>query len=728
MVHSTSTTDLDVGISDAAVERYVEVLYQSGALIIKNSTMGQSLAWQESVYLFSLQTYILWFFHVLRQRKNGPELLIKYLSEELAANKSLVSSLLLLFGFGEVERSLLSSQITSLVLPTNYRIITDYFQLHEIPNTLLMTLKTDNSPQPLINTLKSLPPEAFDDYVLGSFFERTLTHQTKKKSGAYYTPRRIAQAIVSKSIELWILHQLSLSLESSWTTFEELCEQGTSEELVQTQELLRNMKVLDPAVGSGHFLSSVMSCTKHHSSLVCRKAKERGIQLSPPSSPNGGDDISPHVWGVDVNEKAVRVTQARLHLMVLQRVEDSGGEINNLAELTKTVQLSCANSLLEQPFERLKKIKSTGYDQHKFDIVVGNPPYGGTLDPLEKRQYQSYNLSKANLAKLFIIRGYELTQEGGCFSFLVPKSLTYASDWVSLRKLLFKELHMLSDVKEAFHGVLLEQVYFVVVKNDPQMKYLASDFSSNTQPIFVPKRMLSDTFYCDVTEAELRILQSLVDNPSTSEFVRTFRGLGLQKYRTRGGDRKVIGGKNIGRYVPKRDLDTVEEAEVPEELSRSFPRYTRPKVVFQNIVAYVKRPTPHIKLMGTLDKEGLLCFDTINVLDLRDKKVSNLLILGIMNSLIYSWLFHLKAMNRAVRTMHLDNYSLSKVPFPSLKDHDEVVESIEGFVKTLLKHFDLKTYLALEEEVLKCYGLVKDELPPSYVQLVDHYHMNGGKI
>ena len=68
--------------------------------------------------------------------------------------------------------------------------------------------------------------------------------------------------------------------------------------------------------------------------------------------------------------------------------------------------------------------------------------------------------------------------------------------------------------------------------------------------------------------------------------------------------------------------------------------------------------------MGALDFQGIIPLDTVNILKPLDPQVDPLFILGLMNSVIFNWLLHRLAFNRAVRTMHLDNYALSKVPWP----------------------------------------------------------------
>jgi len=168
--------------------------------------------------------------------------------------------------------------------------------------------------------------------------------------------------------------------------------------------------------------------------------------------------------------------------------------LNNKLPRKKTIDLGVFEEL--EPFH-WKVDFGWIIENGGFDVVIGNPPYGGNLREIEKLLNDPNNItSKRNIAKVFILRGFQLAKDGGYISLIVPKSLTYASDWEGVRKFLLDPLKELYDVKEAFKDVLLEQVIFVAKKNAKFEIYKTRDLFRSKNSIDIPKDSLPvDTFY-----------------------------------------------------------------------------------------------------------------------------------------------------------------------------------------------------------------------------------------
>src|SRR5262249_1815111 len=107
-----------------------------------------------------------------------------------------------------------------------------------------------------------------------------------------------------------------------------------------------------------------------------------------------------------------------------------------------------------------------------FDLVIGNPPYGANLKPAE-RDYlgQRFRAGTTETAALLMLQSWELTRPGGWNAFIVPKSFTYASTWKKVRDLLLDDITELVDVGKVWTDVRLEQVIYLLRKQQPSTAY-----------------------------------------------------------------------------------------------------------------------------------------------------------------------------------------------------------------------------------------------------------------
>ncbi|MCT4583090.1 MAG: DNA cytosine methyltransferase [Flavobacteriales bacterium] len=99
----------------------------------------------------------------------------------------------------------------------------------------------------------------------------------------------------------------------------------------------------------------------------------------------------------------------------------------------------------------------------KYDIVVGNPPYGKVTKNkalLENYKQGAYNTNTNNIFSFFIEKSLRL---GGVVSLVVPKSLLNAPEFGKTRELLKKhDLQKICDYGEkAFKGVKIETISFL---------------------------------------------------------------------------------------------------------------------------------------------------------------------------------------------------------------------------------------------------------------------------
>ncbi|MBI2576467.1 N-6 DNA methylase, partial [Candidatus Woesearchaeota archaeon] len=273
---------------------------------------------------------------------------------------------------------------------------------------------------------------AIDADVLGTIYEQYLGHILKKtdkraklaegkahrkEQGIYYTPTYVVDYIVKNTVG-------ELSKNKRFN--------------------LKNIKILDPACGSGSFLMKAFDY------LVTRdkKKNEENEQVkldltgASPTYNKKVEILKNNIFGVDLDSKAVEIAQLNLLLKAAEKK-------HRLPTLQENIKIG--NSLIddsavagERAFkweEQFKDIMGSG----GFDVVIGNPPY------VRQEEITSFKTSlkeyivfegRADLYIYFIEKGIKLLKEGGYLGFIVPNKFLAAGYGKALRKYILANCHI----------------------------------------------------------------------------------------------------------------------------------------------------------------------------------------------------------------------------------------------------------------------------------------------
>ena len=312
---------------------------------------------------------------------------------------------------------------------------------------------------------------------LGSKIRLTENHQAKieekmevrKAGGVYYTPEYIVNYIVENTVGKKIV--------------------GDGSRPSLTPEEIRDIKICDPACGSGSFLLGAYSCLlDYHEKWYAKasaedrkkykadfyKTKEGEVKVT---LEKRGDILRNNIFGVDIDKEATEVAIMSLYLKMLDEGFDKGerdlffikGHV--LPDMTDNVK--CGNSLigtdyfdgkLEIDFEEMKEIKpfdwekefdltpgplrqaqciaspqGEGRKEWGFDCVIGNPPYGfhqihsEIIKPYLKKKYLSSHGSFEHYF-LFYDKSLSLLNSNGIHGFIVPVTWLTIPSADSLRR------------------------------------------------------------------------------------------------------------------------------------------------------------------------------------------------------------------------------------------------------------------------------------------------------
>ena len=210
-----------------------------------------------------------------------------------------------------------------------------------------------------------------------------------------------------------------------------------------------NPIILDPAVGSGRFLLLAYDYMLNNSYdgdavTVVEKIK-----------------ILKNLFGIDKDYLAIDTVKFSLYMKIL---EDENYETLNtyskfLPDLEKNIIFG--NSIIDTDFNEEDKLIQplnwkTTFDDKKFDIIVGNPPYVKTEDIRKNiAEYEyiktKYETSFKQFDKYFsfIEKSLEYLKPNGFLTFVVPSSWINQVAGKKLRKILKKFIYKLVNFTDA---------------------------------------------------------------------------------------------------------------------------------------------------------------------------------------------------------------------------------------------------------------------------------------
>lgn len=243
-------------------------------------------------------------------------------------------------------------------------------------------------------------PEALDPDILGNVFEKTINYLTgmgtterRKEMGAYYTGENITSFISKNTIHPYVLKKVQGVLrEHKWKEGEIqayhnlesfLDDLPKNKSTIQKiLEEIDGIKVLDPACGSGHFLTSALK-----ELVYIRRRLLEGMDEDVDLYFIKKAAISKNLYGVDIEVSAVEIAKLRLWLSLIEDLDTSN--LSNIETLPNIeYNLLSGNSLVGWFDEVIKQTTALYIRNKSLPTIFSAVKVAYDKDPEKLRMLQ----------------------------------------------------------------------------------------------------------------------------------------------------------------------------------------------------------------------------------------------------------------------------------------------------------------------------------------------------
>ncbi len=253
-------------------------------------------------------------------------------------------------------------------------------------------------------------------YLLGNLYTMLLPNGYRADNGIYYTPPTLAERLLD----------LLAANGADWA----------------------KAKILDPACGGGAFLVTVVNRM-----LGDYRIKElpAALKLS---------HIENHILGIEIDAFAGWLTQVLLDIIVYKESVAAGRRLKSVISVKDTIRYAIN-------------------EERKFDVIVGNPPYGRVkLDDQLRKTYSRSLYGHANLYGLFIDAALRLKSTDGLLGYVTPTSFLGGKYFSNLRVLLSRTAPPLAidfvSVRNGVFDQVLQETCLVTFGNNKEKSVTTS--------------------------------------------------------------------------------------------------------------------------------------------------------------------------------------------------------------------------------------------------------------
>ena len=545
-----------------------------------------------------------------------------------------------------------------------------------------------------------------------------LKPEVRKAGGVYYTPEYIVDYIVANTVG-------------------EAIKGKTPDEIV-------NIKILDPACGSGSFLLGAYKYLLNYHKEYFLKNKTKKYMGSRYEIIDESGNLAlwvrkqiliNNIFGVDIDSNAVEV--AKLSLL-LKSFEDSfnvneygqGSLLNEKILPSLDNNIKCGNSLIGNDFyeshldlddatlykincfdwnSKFRDIMKTG----GFDVVIGNPPWGASFDESSKGYIKNnYNHSDIEIESyiLFIEKGIKNLSSNGYLGLIMPSNLFTNIRYFSIRKFILEncKINTLIDLGSGIFKSVAADSGIIISNKNIDSNNIINAFVGNIQGLENIKYNLykqSDfvnnnnyIFNIYIRDIDKKIAEKIKDGKvELKNFVSFARGIEFgysSKYVMNNKEndlyKPIVAVRCIQRYFIHFENKFIEFNEKDKSNFKSKDIYEKEKILLRRIGN---------KLIASIDfdKYYNLC-DIYNLLLKDDTNINLKYLLSIINSKLMSYYLDIEFKSAKKIFPKIPIANLEKLPIKNLnlddKQDKEIYDKLVNLVDSII---DLNKKLSSEK-------------------------------
>ena len=202
--------------------------------------------------------------------------------------------------------------------------------------------------------------------IFGAVFESTLNPETRRSGGMHYT----SIENIHKVIDPLFLNELREKLDDALAYKNE---KTRNEKLIEFQNYIASLNFLDPACGSGIFLTETyLSLRRLENEML--SAMSKGMMML-----DIADTIKVSIqqfYGIEVNDFAVKVAKTALWIAEAQMWTETKKIISSFTNISDFLPLETYDNIVEENALRINW--NDVISNNKCSYIMGNPPFVGS--------------------------------------------------------------------------------------------------------------------------------------------------------------------------------------------------------------------------------------------------------------------------------------------------------------------------------------------------------------
>ena len=509
----------------------------------------------------------------------------------------------------------------------------------------------------------------------------------RKKEGIFYTPEYVTRYIVKEAIGGWLddrkrelgFYNLPELTPGDFNSIKRVRRKnkkdGKMYEILQYnqaikhhmafweayEEQLLNIKVLDPACGSGAFLNQAFDYLYAEGQKVNAEISRLHLGQRKIFEPDR-HILTNNIFGVDLNTESVEITKLSLWLKTARKDKELTALDGNI---------KCGNSLIddtavagERAFDWEKEFVAI-MGEGDFDVIIGNPPYvtlslGKKQEKANEKEWDFYQKKytnsleyKGNTFALFIEKAIRLVKNSGCIGFIVPDTLLLSTTFEKVRGFILKNAkieYLVGINYKVFNDAEIGSALIFILKKQTQKENnLVNVAEINEEKDFFAvlnykqiwqNRFLENQSYKFYTDIEgMNLINNIsVKSIPLGELVIFYQGIitgdndkFLANKRQTEKHEKILRGRDIDRYSLKFG-GTYVLFDPGKLWSNTDERF------FKADEKIINRQTGD-RLIAAYDNEQYFCLDSTHIQILKDKNFSLKYILALFNSKLLNFVY-----------------------------------------------------------------------------------------